>query len=374
MTDLATLVQHGTSAWMLILSALVLGALHGLEPGHSKTMMAAFIVAVRGTVGQAILLAAAATVSHTAIVWAVALIGMYFSVEINTESSEPYLQTASGILILSIAVWMLFRVWKDQRRVQEEARHSHHHDHEERRRVNTGHGHVTLEVFEKGVPPRWRLTAERGHKWHADEITVDTTRRDGKRQVFTFVDKGDYAESIDAIPEPHEFAVCLQLGHGGHTHTYDLEFREHDHDHSHNHDNVEGLTLGTPEFEDAHQRAHANDIRRRFTNRRVTTGQLVMFGLTGGLIPCGAAITVLLLCLQLMKFVLGVLLVLCFSIGLAFTLMAAGAVAAWGAGRVGKHLTNLPFREFVRAAPYLSSAVVIALGLYVTLSGLHHLP
>ncbi|MEQ1714521.1 MAG: hypothetical protein ABL907_00830, partial [Hyphomicrobium sp.] len=30
--------------------AVLLGALHGLEPGHSKTMMAAFIIAVRGTI------------------------------------------------------------------------------------------------------------------------------------------------------------------------------------------------------------------------------------------------------------------------------------------------------------------------------------
>jgi nickel/cobalt exporter len=39
-------------------------------------MMAAFIVAVRGTVAQAVLLGVAATISHTAIVWAVALTGL----------------------------------------------------------------------------------------------------------------------------------------------------------------------------------------------------------------------------------------------------------------------------------------------------------
>ena len=70
MTDFATLLQGG-NAWLFIPSAILLGALHGLEPGHSKTMMAAFIVAVRGTVTQAILLGLAATVSHTAIVWAI---------------------------------------------------------------------------------------------------------------------------------------------------------------------------------------------------------------------------------------------------------------------------------------------------------------
>ena len=44
---------------------------------------------------------------------------------------------------------------------------------------------------------------------------------------------------------------------------------------------------------DAHEREHANDIRKKFEGRDVTTGQIIVFGLTGGLIPCPAAITVL---------------------------------------------------------------------------------
>ena len=42
--------QGATAAWLYLPTAVLLGALHGLEPGHSKTMMAAFIIAVRGTV------------------------------------------------------------------------------------------------------------------------------------------------------------------------------------------------------------------------------------------------------------------------------------------------------------------------------------
>ncbi|MDW3877252.1 hypothetical protein IDF44_19340 [Klebsiella pneumoniae] len=49
MNDFTSLLQQG-NAWLFIPSAILLGALHGLEPGHSKTMMAAFIVAVRGNV------------------------------------------------------------------------------------------------------------------------------------------------------------------------------------------------------------------------------------------------------------------------------------------------------------------------------------
>ena len=78
MNDFSHLLQQGAmNAWLFIPSAILLGALHGLEPGHSKTMMAAFIVAVRGTVGQAVLLGLSATVSHTLIVWLVALGGLW---------------------------------------------------------------------------------------------------------------------------------------------------------------------------------------------------------------------------------------------------------------------------------------------------------
>ena len=36
MVDIATLLREGaTNLWLFIPSALLLGALHGLEPGHS---------------------------------------------------------------------------------------------------------------------------------------------------------------------------------------------------------------------------------------------------------------------------------------------------------------------------------------------------
>src|SRR5262250_289132 len=98
MTDFATLLQQGNS-WLFVPSAILLGALHGLEPGHSKTMMAAFIVAIRGRLAQAVLLGLSATVSHTAIVWAIALTGLYFGRTWNTESTEPWFQVVSAVLI-----------------------------------------------------------------------------------------------------------------------------------------------------------------------------------------------------------------------------------------------------------------------------------
>src|SRR5579859_494982 len=113
MTDLSTLLQQGASnAWLFIPSAILLGILHGLEPGHSKTMMAAFIVAIRGTVAQAALLGLSATISHTAIVWIIALAGLHFGGQFNAEANEPYFQVVSAVLIIGVALWMVIRTWR----------------------------------------------------------------------------------------------------------------------------------------------------------------------------------------------------------------------------------------------------------------------
>ncbi|MEL0169626.1 MAG: nickel/cobalt efflux transporter [Pseudomonadaceae bacterium] len=366
MSSFAGLLQQGASqAWLYVPTAIVLGSLHGLEPGHSKTMMAAFIVAIRGTVGQAILLGLAATASHTVVVWLVAIGGMYLGQNLDAETSEPYFQLASAALIIIIALWMLWRTWRGEQMWRFEQGDDHHHLHDqphtETRHIDTGHGRIELSIFEDDAPPRWRLRTLSGHSWKSADVRLQTTRESGAAGVFTFVERDGYLESVNAIPEPHAFDVRLSLGHAGHSHDYDLSFHEHGHDHTH--DELEGLELSLEGYQDAHERAHANDIRQRFASRNVTTGQVILFGLTGGLIPCPAAITVLLLCLQVKEVTLGAVLVLSFSIGLALTLVTVGVAAAIGT----RHASNRwPWMGAVaRRAPYLSSLLIIGVGIYV---------
>lgn len=379
MPSFADLLQQSSAhAWLFIPSAILLGALHGLEPGHSKTMMAAFIIAVRGTVTQAVLLGLAATVSHTIVVWGIAFGGMYLWQGTAPEAFEPYLQIVSAVIIVAMAFWMLWRTRQDQLNARASAGHGHdHHDHghdhhhhhdSDARRIDTGHGIISVEIFEQGMPPHWRIHNERGHGWAAKDVIVETERPDGSRQTFTFEKKPGFLESVQEIPEPHEFMARVSLGHGNHTHDYDLSFVEdHAHGHDHMHEELRGLDVATDGYQDAHELAHANDIRRRFADRNVTTWQIVLFGLTGGLIPCPAAITVLLLCLQLKQFTLGFTLVLCFSIGLAITLVSVGAAAALSV----RHATQRWswFSTFARRAPYFSGILLIGVGLYVGIHG-----
>ncbi|NDB69732.1 MAG: nickel/cobalt efflux transporter RcnA [Methylocystaceae bacterium] len=274
MPDIASLIQQGsTNLWFFIPSVILLGALHGLEPGHSKTMMAAFIIAIRGTVAQAVVLGLAATIFHTAIVWLIALLGLHFGSAYNTEAVEPYLQLVSGILIIFVAFWMMVQTWQ-------RSHHGHSHDH--------SHEH-------------------------------------------------------------------------GHSHGHD---HAHDHDH---HYHGHKFDLGSLDDMDAHERHHALEIQKKFANQTISTGQIIMFGLTGGLIPCPASVTVLLICLQLKQFTMGVALVLCFSIGLAITMVGVGAAAALSLDRVSKSWAD--FEDIARKAPYFSGILVTLVGVYTIYLG-----
>lgn len=278
MGEFSTLLQQG-NGWFFIPSAILLGILHGLEPGHSKTMMAAFIIAIKGTVKQAVMLGLAATLSHTAIVWLIALGGMYLSRAFTAQSVEPWLQLISAIIILSTACWMFWRTWRgEQQWLAGNHHHDHHHDHD--------HDH-------------------------------------------------------------------------GHDHDHD-----HDHDH-HGHIHPEGAT--SKAYQDAHERAHAADIQRRFDGQTVTNGQILLFGLTGGLIPCPAAITVLLICVQLKAFTLGATMVLSFSLGLALTLVTVGVGAAISVQQAAKRWSG--FSTLARRAPYFSSILIGLVGVYMGIHG-----
>lgn len=374
MLDFSALIaQGGAAPWLFIPTAILLGALHGLEPGHSKTMMAAFIVAIRGTITQAVLLGVAATISHTMVVWAVAMGGMYLGGKwADTEATEPYFQVVSAVLIIGVAIWMIWRIHRDQI-AKAEASHSHgpHTHNDEVRRINTGHGTIAeLAIKEDGVPPRFWLGFERDGKMmdpKGQDCRVETIRPDGRRQVFAMVNKGIYFESVDDVPEPHEFTARLTISHGDHGHDYDVQYKEHHHHEGHQ--ELEGLDVTAEGYQDAHERAHANDIKRRFANQNVTTGQIVVFGLTGGLIPCPAAITVLLLCMQLKEITLGAVMVLSFSVGLAITLVLSGIVAAMSM-RYATKKAGSRFEKFARRAPYFSSGLIILVGIYVGYHGL----
>lgn len=287
MNDFSTLLQQG-NAWLYMPGAILLGILHGLEPGHSKTMMAAFIIAIKGTVRQAVLLGLAATISHTAIVWIIAFGGMVLSNRFTAEAVEPWLQLVSAVIILGTAMWMFWRTFRGEQLWKREQAHGHHGDHDHPHEHDHHHG-----------PAQTHANVQR----HVQPQGLSNLR------------------------------------------------------------SMTRISLSPQEYQDAHELAHASDIQRRFASTEVTNGQIVFFGLTGGLIPCPAAITVLLICIQLKQLALGATMVVCFSLGLALTLVTVGVAAAVSVRQATKRWSGL--NTLARRAPYFSSVLIGLVGIYM---------
>ena len=112
--------------------------------------------------------------------------------------------------------------------------HSHGHDeqaHDEARYIKTDDGGVILEVFEEGVPPRFRIRAESGSPLNLETTLIETLRPDGSRQPFTLRRQAGYLESVDEIPEPHAFTANVRIG----KRQYAAIFEEHAHAHGASH-------------------------------------------------------------------------------------------------------------------------------------------
>jgi cation diffusion facilitator family transporter len=103
--------------------------------------------------------------------------------------------------------------------------HGGHAEHDEAHILPTPTGDLILEVFEDGVPPRFRLRAAAGAARSAQPTRIATVRADGARQDFAMIARGDYLESVEEIPEPHAFSAQIRIG----TETYTTVFEEHDH-------------------------------------------------------------------------------------------------------------------------------------------------
>ncbi len=111
-TELIT-TRH-MSLWFLFTAAFIacgLGALHALEPGHGKTIVAAYLVGSRGTARHAFLLGLIVTASHTAGVFALGAVTLYASRYIVPEQLYPWLGVFSGLTIAGLGGYMFLRRW-----------------------------------------------------------------------------------------------------------------------------------------------------------------------------------------------------------------------------------------------------------------------
>jgi ABC-type nickel/cobalt efflux system permease component RcnA len=245
------------SAWFLFTAALIaicLGGLHALEPGHGKTIVAAYLVGSKGTARHAVLLGIIVTTSHTAGVFALGAITLYASRYIVPEQLYPWLGALSGMTITGLGCYMLLR-----RLTGTATDHSH--------APGSSHGHWMF----------WRRSTD-------DRMT------------------------------------------------------------------------STP--------------AQNTTNptRSVSLTQLLTLGITGGIIPCPAALIVLLSAFALHRIGLGFFLIVAFSAGLAAALIGFGMLAVYSRRFIARLQIDGPLTT--RWLPAASAAFISVLGLILTIQAI----
>ena len=236
-------IKQISFAFVLLAAAIAagLGALHALEPGHGKTIVAAYLVGSKGTARHALLLGIIVTFSHTSGVYLLGVITLYAQKYILPDRIYPFLGVLSGILIVGMGLYLFL-----QRYVGEEFAHTHSYE----------------------------ISAE-------DEAAQGTTQ----------------------------------------------------------------LQPGT-----------------------VSPRQLFVLGITGGIVPCPAALVVLLSAVALHRTGFGVFLIVAFSIGLAAVLIAMGLVAVYARRAISGLRLDGPLVQ--RWLPLGSAAMITVLGFGIAMRSL----
>jgi nickel/cobalt exporter len=239
------LAQHEIGwPWMLLGLAVAfgLGGAHALEPGHGKTIVAAYLVGSRGTMKHAALLGAVVTFTHTISVFLLGLAMLVLSKSIVPANVIRKLEAASGMAIVVIGAMLFYQ--RLRQLLHERAHELGHHHH---------HGH--------------------------DD-------------------------------------------HGPHSHTH-------------------------------------------LPKEEVTLGNLIALGVSGGLVPCPAALVILLAAIAFGHVGAGLILLVAFSLGLAGVLMGVGMLVLYArswlpnSDAAGRH-------PIFRLVPVLSALIIVCLGLLMT--------
>ncbi len=131
----------------------------------------------------------------------------------------------------------------------------------------------------------------------------------------------------------------------GHDHAAHSEHEHGDHDHGHGHSHAPVLTPG----------------------QRPSLWQLVALGVSGGIVPCPAALAVLLAAISFGGFLRGVSLVVIFSLGMAAALVAIGIVMVHAAQFAGKYVAESRWTKIV---PIVSAIIITMIGVGLTIKAI----
>ncbi|HLB25739.1 MAG TPA: sulfite exporter TauE/SafE family protein [Nitrospirota bacterium] len=128
------------------IAAFILGAFHALEPGHGKTVVAAYLVGSKGRIYEAVLLGVVVTLTHTFSIIVLAVVARYAAASYTDQQLHTYLGFVAAILILAVGVAMMYARWRALPGHGHHHGHAHGHEGEERGHAHHdehhGHGHT----------------------------------------------------------------------------------------------------------------------------------------------------------------------------------------------------------------------------------------
>ncbi len=268
-TELIT-TQRRLGVWFLLTAAIIamgLGALHALEPGHGKTIVAAYLVGSRGTASHAVLLGCVVTAAHTAGVYLLGAVTLYASRYVVPDQLYPWLGVISGLSVTGMAIFILLRHLTGA-----SGEHSHV--------AGESHSHWFFSMFKQ--------------PGFAQQKPAESGRTDSP------------SVSLDS-------------------------------------------QKGAPSLK-----------------------ELCVLGISGGIVPCPAALVVLLSAFSLHRIGFGLFLITAFSLGLAGVLVMVGLTMVYAKRWVSPSIRSQ--RSLVRHLPVLSSTLMAVLGIAIACSAISSAP
>ncbi|MCA9933422.1 MAG: PD40 domain-containing protein [Ardenticatenaceae bacterium] len=258
--------------------ALVLGAMHGLTPGHGKALVAAYLVGSRGTPKHAAALGGIVTLTHTGSVLAIGLLTLAASRFLVPTDLFPILEILSGLLIIGMGLFLLLQRWRGWRGVQQ-----------------------------KRTREKAAAVAEASKQLSVSSNQLPVT---SNQQLTTNNQRQRITVGADIPVRVYDGVLAAESGPG-----------------------------------------------------MVRWRALIGLGISGGLVPCPDAIAILLVAVALNRILLGLSLIVTFSLGLAAILIAIGLAMVQSRRLLAR------FNQVERIAPAISVAsafIVLGLGLALT--------
>jgi ABC-type nickel/cobalt efflux system permease component RcnA len=345
--------------------ALLVGAAHALRPGHGKTLVAAYLVAEHGRWMHAAALAVIVAGLHTVSVLAIGLLWWAIAGD-SVGSIEPVAvwgRFLVALMVLAVGAVVLRRQWRAFRRRRAGAR--------ERRVLEREHVRVGMGGAGSDMHAVSGVAAEERAQEHADlrpHVGWHDNAHDQDRWH-----EGDRVHGHD-----HHRRHDADLDHDhSHSHARDDDHNHeldygHNHDHSHSHARDDDHNH---ELDYGHNHDHGHELDHGHSHGPpegvAPWSWAGLFGIAsaGALIPSPAAFLLLISGLLTGRAALAVVMVACFGIGLAGTVLAVGLTVIAGRDWLRRKASGR-FARLGAVAPMLGAAAIVCGGFVLSVTAL----